>query len=219
MKAVRSRYLGKTIADFDNLWGNSGIHFRNKTHTWRKLYGSYSNQLFNKDGNLNLWLMDSLGHVRIETSFSYANVVVTQGVQIKDENLAVEYSRLKADYADIVEKMDEMQKQIKFLMNRSFQPTERKEEGDEEMEFLVAIPRSLEESTVNVKPFDISNKKFKKDEFEEKKQWIDEYTKTVHDRLIENEVAMSKLNEDDFRRLNVSREVGRSIVKEFRNRE
>jgi hypothetical protein len=140
-------------------------------------------------------------------------------VTVQDEDLKVEYSRLKADYENLVEKMDEMQKQIKFLMNRSY--IEKKEdEGDEEMEFLVALPSSLgEESTVNVKPFDISKRKFKKDEIEEKKQWIDEYTKTVIDRLIQNEVAMSKLKEDDFRRLNVSREVGRSIVKEFRNRE
>ena len=56
-----------------------------------------------------------------------------------------------------------MQNQIKFLMSRSVQPEKKEEDDDEEFEFFVALPSSLEEdSTVNVKPFDISKQKIQK---------------------------------------------------------
>lgn len=48
----------------------------NKTHALRKLYASYSHFVYARTTNQNVWIKDVLGHISIETSFNYANMVV-----------------------------------------------------------------------------------------------------------------------------------------------
>jgi hypothetical protein len=215
MQLVRSRYLKKTIDNFDKLWEDSGIKFFNKTHTWRKSYCDYSHQLYNRNGNSNLWIMMVLGHTRIETSFSYANLIVVQYVTLQDEDLKVEYSRLKADYASLAVKVEQQAKQIKFLMSRSQENVGGDIDDSEEAdEYLVSVPSVLG-NNVNVKPFDIARKNFKKDEQKAKDEWQNTYQTTVVDNLTQSQVDISQLTEEDLTvRLKVLREIARKIRKE-----
>jgi hypothetical protein len=203
MKSVRERYLGKTIADFDKLWLDSGIRFLNKTHTWRKIYGSDSNSLYNRDGNLNLWLMQVLGHVRLETSFNYANVVVVNFVTLQDEDLKFEYSRLKNDYEELAKFVEKQQEINDFLLKRSNPSAVPKESISSP---TVEVP-SLLGGKISVVPFDIPNQKFtdEKDRIE----WQENYMKTVKEAL--KNVDISQLTDNDWSKLKVNRNVGRTI--------
>jgi hypothetical protein len=221
MKLVRDKFLGKAIALFDNLWkGKNILHkFRNKTHTWRKIYGSYSHKLFNRDGNINSWLMDVLGHISLITSFSYANLTVIQYVTLQDKDVLVEYSRLLVDYDELKKTVEEQKKILEFLMSRpsSYKKAEDKEEEEEDSGDFVALPSTLGGGVlVNVRPFDISNKKFrKKDQQDEQKVWVKDYKQKVVETLNESKVDISSLNDSDLNRLRIVRKLGREIVKEF----
>ena len=76
LQELSAELLKPTIKLFDELWAPTGFLklFYNKTHTWRKIYASYSLTLFNNGGNINIWIMKVLGHTNIATSFAYANV-------------------------------------------------------------------------------------------------------------------------------------------------
>ena len=218
MKAVRDKFLGKTIDDFDRLWEESGIEFRNKTHTWRKVYGSYSHLLYDRDGNLNIWLMQVLGHSRIETSFSYANVVITQFVKVQDEDLKVEYSRLKTDYQDLVKLVKQQGKMLEKLQTMSYvQPQE--EEDEEEIIHLVALPMKEDGSTVNVPKFDRKEQtvRFKKDQTNEKEEHMNRWILRIENVLKQAGVEISEMGDGDWERLGVVRSFGRELSKRARN--
>lgn len=109
-KELSRRHLGRSIQFFNGLWSKKLLRaFPNKTHTWRKLYGNYSHKLYNRDGNLNIWLLQVLGHTSITTSFSYADVVVTLGAIVQDKNLRVVVEQQQADIKMLMKQMRELQ--------------------------------------------------------------------------------------------------------------
>jgi len=86
-KYIHNTYFQQSVKFFDDLWYKvaRGYKFNNKTHTWRKIYANYSHQLWNPNGNLNAWIMKVLGHITINTSFAYADVVIIRNVQRKEK--------------------------------------------------------------------------------------------------------------------------------------
>jgi hypothetical protein len=115
-KALSNTYLGKSIKFFDSLWPAKLLKtFTNKTHTWRKIYGNYSHQLYNRNGNLNVWLMEVLLHSSLTTSFSYADVVIAMGPMVQDKNLVVLVDRLLVDNKSIRKENGELKAEMKQL--------------------------------------------------------------------------------------------------------
>ena len=134
---------------------------------------------------------------------------------LQDEDLKVEYSRLKADYASLAVKVEQQAKQIKFLMSRSQENVGGDiDDSKEADEYLVSLPSVLG-NNVNVKPFDIARKNFKKDEQKAKDEWQNTNQTTVVDTLTQSQVDISQLTEEDLTvRLKVLREIARKIRKE-----
>ena len=81
----------------------------NKTHALRKLYASYSHFVYARTSNQNVWIKDVLGHTSIETSFNYANMVVS--THARSNFLIQEWNLLKKavrDLASLVENGDKV---------------------------------------------------------------------------------------------------------------
>ena len=163
MGMVRKSWLGKTIADFDRVWEGSGIRWVNKTHSWRKIYASYSHTVFNRHGNLNSWIQEVLGHDRPETSLSYANLIVVSATQVQDKDLKAEYSRLKYDYDELrrthkefVQRQDELNKMFIERLGETKQEEKEEEKTDQNLKML---PSTLGNGTeIGFPPFDIPNR-------------------------------------------------------------
>ena len=88
------------------------------------------------------------------------------------------------------------------------------DDSKEADEYLVSLPSVLG-NNVNVKPFDIARKSFRKDEQKAKEEWQNTYQATVVDTLTKSQVDISQLTEEDLTvRLKVLREIARKIRKE-----
>lgn len=204
MDQVRSHYLGKTIAHFDKLWQDTGIDFKKaKTHAWRKLYGADSHLLYNKDGNLNYWLMQVLGHMSISTSLSYANVVIVTFPNVPNKDVSQELQELRSKVeSDLEELKAEIEKKASYnhVIN------------DNQGANLVSLPADQEGAdNILVEYINMPRKRFKKDQEAEKQAYLKEWTERTEQALAG--VDISKLKDDDHKRLGITQDLLRKIKK------
>ena len=199
-RALTKRYLANTVKVFDKLWGSKYIAaFRNKTHTHRKIYGSYSNLLFNSDGNLNLWLMDKLGHTSITTSFSYANLVVRPHAVVPDQSQSSRITQLEAQVAF-------QNKELKALKSYIVKQIDTVKTTRANLEFI-----NTEGEYIEVLPFQKGSlhRKFKEDEDAKRLEFIE----SVRTDLVDRGVDLSKTSVRALMSLNVPKRVGTEVLK------
>jgi hypothetical protein len=204
MKQVRSHYLGKTIDHFDKLWQGTGIDFNAKTHAWRKLYGAHSHLLYNKGGALNAWLMMVLGHMGPATSLSYANVVVVTYPVVTDKNVTLEIAELRSK---IESELKEIKSEIEKKSN--YNPDNNVERAN-----LVSLPAEQEAENILVPYINMPRKRFKPDQQEAKKAYLDEWTSKIEEALAG--VDIGKLRDTDWKRIGVTQELGRALSQRYR---
>jgi hypothetical protein len=147
--------------------------------------------------------MQVLGHTSVVTSFSYANVVIITFVKVEQKDYEAEISRLSFELRQINDKFEEQKSMIQKLL--AHQPAQTAEV--EEILQLVALP-GINGVLVNVPKFELPLKRFKKDD-EAKQKWQQEYKDLILEAL--HDVDISKMTDEDWKRLGVPRDIGRSL--------
>jgi hypothetical protein len=221
---LSKKYLGKSIALFDSLWPKALLMtFHNKTHTWRKIYCSYSFILFDQYGNLNIWIMKVSGHMSISTSFAYADLTVVPHVILQDKNYSVVISRLETDNKKLISENEELLKSFRELQKNQLlilsrlstitTKTTRSTTGE-----LVLLPQiGGGEILVEKFPEEKFIRRFKPSHEEEKKEFTSTSEKEIYNRLLEARVDISSLTNDDFKKINVPRKIGRKVIQKSKD--
>jgi len=208
--AVAAKLYASSNDYFKKLWSARELRgFNNTTHTWRKLYASYSYQVYGGNGsvmNQQAWIEDVLGHTNLLTSFAYSNVVVTPSVKAQDPELRRMYVQLEERVRKLEDINQELRTENAFL---------RRVESDTISTETVSLPTRVDGEFVDVESFTGLKKRFKPDKTAEKEAFLRDAKRKIIERLEEKNVDIENLSDKEWGELQVPRDLGRVISKQF----
>ena len=214
-KILTGHYLRKTIKLFDQVWGKKLVaSFKNKTHTMRMLYGNYSHQTFNRNGNLNIWLMRVLGHDNINTSFSYANVVVVPSVQVQDKAVQSAIATLQESFIKLKQQLTERDTHWEALITQRYieQPQTKKTKHEiiPVKANHVRVPKIGGEFVEVPKLPRKPDKRFKPDEQDKRNEWLSKFVARLQDQGVD----ISRIKRKHLIEIGYSHLVSRDMLKQ-----
>ena len=108
-KISNSKYYSKTVKLFNTIFTRAELlKFRNRLHSYRKLYASYSWHYYGLyDKNFQSHVADVLGHSSLSASFFYSTVGVKLGVKINETDV-----NIINKITEMLVKLDEFEKII-----------------------------------------------------------------------------------------------------------
>jgi hypothetical protein len=199
---VSSALYKKANEYFHSLWSTTERKkFRNTTHTWRKLYASYSYYSFGNGTNQQAWYEDVLGHDSITTSFSYSDVTVRPGIKATDPELSSRVAALES-------RLQEAMELIKKLQDRRPEIIMAQAESDDR---TVMLPGLDGAGDVEVQVFTNLKKRFKPTDqgLAQKQQHFNDSMAVIRSRLAV--VDIKRLDDRDWALLGIPREWGRKL--------
>jgi hypothetical protein len=190
---------------FKSLWTSQELRkFNNTTHTWRKLYVSYSFWVYGGNGsvmNKQAWIEDTLGHTNVQTSFSYSNVVVRPAVTAQDPNLKAELAVLRSQ----LESMQEILEKLQAAPARVIIAPEPINAS------TIPLPALDGAGDIEVAVFTGLKRRFKPSQVAEKAAFVNDTLALIKTRL--EKVDILQVTDKEWTDLGVPRDIGRMLVK------